>query len=94
MSFTDNEGGWQEIDEEDLPDLMTEENRDRWVEILMAQDDETLAKNNSGWCKALTVADDNGNMVARFIYPDGSEEVFDLEIRRSIEVSSETGERN
>ena len=88
MSYTDNDSKWQELDEDDLPELTTEEGRDKWVEILMGQDDETLAQNGSGWCKALTVADENGNMVVRFVYPDGEEEVFDLVVRRSIDVST------
>lgn len=86
MSYTDNSNGWKEYDEEELPDLTTEGGRDAWVEILMGQDDETLAE-SGGWCKAVVVADDNANMVARFIYPDGREEVFDLLIRRSIDVA-------
>lgn len=84
MSYED--GVATEIDKEDLPGLDTEEERDEWVEILMAQDEETIAA-NGGWCKALTVADEQGNMVARFVYPDGREEVFDLLIRRSIDVA-------
>ena len=87
MSYTDNKKDWREVDEDEFPGLDTEEGRDAWVEILMSQDDETLAQNNSGWCKALIVADDSGNMVTRFIYPDGREEVFDLIIRRSIDVA-------
>lgn len=94
MSYTDDETGWRELSEDEPSDLTTEEGRDEWVEILMSQTDETLAQNNSGWCKALTVADKHGNMIARFIYPDGSEEVFDLTVRRSIEVSSEPREMN
>lgn len=88
MSYSDNESGWQELDEDDLPDLTTEEGRDKWVEILTGQDDETLAQNDSGWCKALTVADEHGNMVVRFVYPDGDEEIFDVVVRRAIKIST------
>lgn len=91
MSDTDSKKDWREVDDDELPDLDTEEGRDVWVEILMAQDDETLAENNSGWCKALIVADDSGNMVTRFVYPDGREELFDLVVRRSIEVAVAEG---
>jgi len=95
MSISDDDAGWSEIDEGDLPDLISEEGRDAWAEILLAQDDETLAKNESNWVKALTVADENGNMVARFVYPDGNEEVFDLIIRRTIAGNvSDADERN
>lgn len=91
MSSTDD--GWHVIeDDEDLPTLETEEGRDAWVEILMAQDEETIAE-NGGWCKALIVADDQGNMVTRFAYPDGREEIFDLVVRRSIDVVA-PAERN
>ena len=87
---------WGEFDEdaEELPDLDTEEGRDQWVEILMAQDDESLAAHETGWCKALVVADEQGNMVVRFVYPDGGQEVFDLQVRRAIEVSLAPEERN
>jgi hypothetical protein len=85
MSYDD--GAMTEISEEDLPGLDSEEERDEWVEILMAQDEETIAA-NGGWCKALTVADEQGNMVARFVYPDGREEVLDLVVRRSIDVAA------
>lgn len=90
MSYDD--GVMTEINEEDLPGLDSEEDRDEWVEILMSQDDETVAE-NGGWCKALTVADEQGNMVARFVYPDGREEVLDLVVRRSIDVAL-AGDRN
>lgn len=90
MSYDD--GVMTEIDSDDLPGLESEEDRDEWVEILMSQDEETVAA-NGGWCKALTVADEAGNMVARFVYPDGREEVLDLVIRRSIDVAV-VGDRN
>ncbi len=93
MTYSDDLGGWHDVDDEDgLPGLDTEEDRDKWVEILMAQDDESLAE-LGGWCKALMVADENGNMMTRFVYPDGREEVFDLTVRRAIEVSV-AGDRN
>ena len=86
MSYSDNSSGWTEFDEDDLPDLMTEEGRDSWIEILMAQDDEAIAA-NGGWCRSLVVADDDGNMVMRIAYPDGRQELFDLQVRRAIDVS-------
>ena len=86
MSYSDNESGWRDVDDE-MPDLDTEEGRDAWVEILMSQDDESLAQNGTSWCRSLTVADDQGNMVVRFVYPDGREEVFDLIVRRAIDVA-------
>jgi hypothetical protein len=86
MSYTDDSTGLQEIDEDELPELTTEEGRDSWIEILMDQDEETIAA-NGGWCKALVVSDDQGNMVTRFVYPDGREELFDLSVRRSIDVA-------
>lgn len=89
MSLPDNDPLWPESeDDDDFPDLDTEEGRDRWIEILMAQDEDTE------WCKALTVEDGEGNMVLRVIYPGGNEEVFDVKVRRSIEVSKVSEERN
>lgn len=77
---------------DDLPGLGTEAERDEWVEILMSQDEETIAT-NGGWCQALIVLDGQGNMVARVVYPNGREEALDLEVRRQIEVIP-VGERN
>lgn len=92
MSYTDKKTGWRELDEDELPDLTTEEGRDEWIQILVGQDDDTLRQNESGWSKALTVADENGNMMLRIIYPEGGEEVFDLLIRRQIEISAAPSE--
>lgn len=94
MSYTDDEAGWHGPDADDFPGLETEKNRDSWVEILMAQEDDAMTQDSIGWCKALIVADDKGNMVVRFVYPDGEQEVFDLVVRRSIEVSSSPDDRN
>lgn len=91
MSYTDDAAGWVDVD--DLPDMATEEGRDEWIEILMAEDDESIQE-KGGWCKAIMVCDDDGNMVARFIYANGEEDVFDLQVRRSIEVASSIEERN
>lgn len=97
MGFDDDSDtvsiGWQE-DGDDLPDLTTEEGRDSWAQTLMEQDDESLAKQDSGWCRSLVVADEHGNMVMRIVYPDGAEEVFDLIVRRSIAVHVTLEERN
>ena len=77
-------------DDVELPELLTEEGRDQWIEILMAED----PTDTDAWCKAVIVADDQGNMVARFVYADGKEEVFDLQVRRNIEVSASVEVRN
>lgn len=89
----DNDDGWSVIDTADLPTLETEEGRDAWAEILLQQDDESIAKNETAWIKCLTVHEGD-NMVARFVYDDGSEEVFDLVIRRRIAAVSDESERN
>ena len=80
----DDESGWELIDTEDIP-LDTEEGRDTWIEILMHQDEESLERNETGWVKSLMVV--NGNdMIVRFVYDDGTEEVYDLQVRRRIAV--------
>jgi hypothetical protein len=86
--------GWDVHDyDEELPAMDTEEARDKWAELLLQQTDESVGE--GGWVKALTVT--NGeDMVIRLIFPDGSEEVFDCLIRRSIAVvnHSEESDRN
>lgn len=89
MSIGDDSTQWVEMGGDEFPDLDTEEGRDSWMEILMAQDDDTLIANGTGWTRALVVADEQGNMVVRFVYPDGREELFDLQVRRSVDVVPE-----
>ncbi len=80
---------------DEIPELSTEEGREAWAEILLQQDDETMEANGMEWAKTLGVMDDEGNMVIRFIYSDGREEVIDVEVRRKLaEVSLPEGERN
>jgi len=67
-------------DDTDLPSLETEEGRTEWVGIILSQEDEDVE-----WIKAIVVHDGE-NMVARFINQDGTEEVYDLQIRRSMVV--------
>jgi hypothetical protein len=67
-------------EDDDAPPLDTEEGRDAWIEFLLSQDD-----GEEEWAKAMVVQADD-NMVVRFRWPDGREEVYDLKIRRSMEV--------
>lgn len=71
---------WSDEPPLDMPELDTEEGRDAWIEFLTdveADDDE--------WSKAIVVL--NGeDMVMRIRYPDGNEELFDLKVRRSMEI--------
>jgi len=84
-----------ELNEDDLPTLDTEEGREVWAEILLQQDDETLAAAGQGWVKALVVSDDDGNMVVRFVYAEGVEEVYDLKIQRLLaDIDLTKGEAN
>lgn len=82
-----------EMDDEDLPPLDTQEGRDQWVEIMLEQDSDELDA-DGGWVKALVVRDDD-NMMVRFRYADNTEEVFDLVIRRAIvTINTNEGESN
>lgn len=68
-----------DLDMGDEPPMNTEEGRDQWIEILLSQDEDVE------WIDAMIVR--NGDdMVARVRYMDGSEEIFDMQIRRSMEV--------
>lgn len=91
MNDNDDNGVFGLDSDEEFPGLETEEDRDKWIEILMGQDDETLEANGSGWCKAITVRDEMDNMVVRFVYPDGTQEVFDFSVRRSFEIPTPGG---
>jgi hypothetical protein len=87
-----DDDGWITIgdDEEGFPPLETEEGRDAWSEILLAQD----IDDDGSWTKSLVVTDGE-NMIVRFHYPDGTEEVYDLLVRRSIVVVNQNeGESN
>lgn len=66
---------------EELPLLDTEDERDRWAEILLEQTEESMG---GTLIRAVLVVDGKNNMVVRFIYPDGTEEVLDVEVRRII----------
>lgn len=68
--------GWYDLEEGDAPSLETEEGRDEWIDILLDQDD---------WAQC-QVIHDGTNMVARFRWSDGREEVFDLKVNRSMEI--------
>lgn len=74
MSDKDDDG-WVELDD-DVPDLTTEDGRDAWISVLLDQDD---------WVNA-QVIHDGENLVVRFRWDDGREEIFDCEIRRQMEV--------
>lgn len=80
MSDKDDDG-WVELDE-DVPDLTTEDGRDAWISVLLNQDD---------WVNA-QVIHDGDNLVVRFKWDDGREEIFDCEIRRQMEVVRKAAE--
>lgn len=75
----------EEIDLE-MASLDTEEERNAFIDWLLEQNDP------DDWAQAQTIQDGNGNMVARFRWADGREEVFDLVVRRSMEVVVPSGE--
>ncbi len=79
----------EDFDRSELPPMDTEEGRDKWIEILLAQDEE------EDWAE-VQVVQEGKNMVARFRWDDGREEVYDLQIRRSMEVvrRAPPGEQN
>lgn len=60
----------------DIPSLETEKGRDEVLEFLIDND---LA------CEC-SVVQEGRDMVLRIRYPDGNEELFDVEIRRSREI--------
>lgn len=57
------------------PDLDMEHGRDEQIGHFLNSDE---------WCEAM-VAHDGENLIIRFRAPDGTEEIFDAKIRRSIE---------
>ncbi len=71
-------------DDDEAPPLDTEEGRDAWIEFLAQQDG---TDEDTGWMQrqAMVVRDDE-NMIVRFKYDDGREEIFDLVIRRKLEI--------
>lgn len=71
-----------EFDEmpDDLPTLDHEDGRNKWAAILLSQDE---------WCSAIVVREGD-NMVIRLRYDDGREEIFDLSVRRYMEVCGPT----
>jgi hypothetical protein len=75
--------GWYDPDDE-TPDLATEEGRDEWIDIMLQQDD---------WAQC-QVIHDGENMIARFRWDDGREEIFDMQIRRLIEIVRPVGEES
>lgn len=84
MSDTDDDWPDEYIE---VPPMDTQEGRDAAIELLM-QDGELP-------CQCSVIQTDQ-DMVMRVRYPDGSEEVFDLVVRREMEVvrKSPEGEPN
>jgi hypothetical protein len=80
MSDRDDDG-WTELDDDEAPDMKTEEGRDTWIEFIMDQDE---------WVQA-QVIHDGDNLIARFKWDDGREEIFDCEIRRNMEIVRKSG---
>lgn len=72
--------GWHDLEEE-APGFETEEDRDKWIDILLDQDD---------WAQC-QIIHDGKHMVARFRWDDGREEIFDLVIQRSMEIVRPAG---
>ncbi len=75
---------WDDENSDEDPPMDTEEGRDAWIEFLIEQDgtDEEL-----GWMKReAMVVQDGDDMVIRFRYDDGREEIFDGIVRRSMEI--------
>lgn len=66
---------------DESPPLSTEEGRNAWIEFLLDQD----ADGEGEWAQAMVVQENN-DMVVRFRWPDGREEIFDLVVRRSMNV--------
>lgn len=80
--------GWRDLGD-DCPGLDDEAGREEWANILMGEDID-----DPQWAKTVLVHDDHGNMVARIRFSDGSEQIYDLIIRRSLEVAKPLAERD
>ncbi len=72
---------WEDVGDDDAPSLDTEEGRDSWIEFLLSQD----GTDDEQWAKAMVVREDD-DMVIRFQWDDGREEIYDVVVRRSMEV--------
>lgn len=74
---------------ERVPSMDTEEGRDAALEFLLDQNEP------EDWVAAQVLQEDN-DMVIRFRWADGREEVFDVLVRRSMEVvrKAAPGEEN
>jgi hypothetical protein len=83
--MSDNWDDDEDTDDE-APSLKTEEGRDAWIEFLLSEKEE----GEDEWAQAQVVREDD-DMVARFRWPDGREEVYDMQIRRSMEVVRPAG---
>lgn len=77
MSDFDWDGGSDEEDEE--VHLDTEEGRDAAIEWLLEQNEP------DDWAQVQTLQEGD-NIVARFRWADGSEEVYDMKIVRSMQI--------
>lgn len=73
------------LEEEEAPSLETEEGRDAWIEFLLTQTGE------EDWDQCQAHIEDE-NMVIRFRWADGTEEVYDCKVRRSMQVVRPAGE--
>lgn len=80
MSLDYDPDEFEVLDPEDYPPLDSEEGRDKWAEILLQQDP---ADPHVDWADAVSI-NDGTNMVVRFRYRDGTEEVYDLQVRRQV----------
>lgn len=65
--------------------LASEELRDTWIDFLLSQNE------REDWVEA-QVLRDGDNMVVRTRWADGREEVYDLIVRRSMEVVRPAGD--
>lgn len=74
---------WEDLDDDD-PTLDDEEGREAWISYLLEQNEE------KDWVQC-QVIHDGSNMVARFRWADGTEEIFDAQLRRVIKVVQPAG---
>ncbi len=81
----DEDDIWDILNGDDVPDMATEEGRNSWAGIILEQDDDSLASADTTWTKCLTVIKGD-DMILRLIFPDGTEQILDCQIRRSIDV--------